>query len=64
VQLRRGGGSIPDGGWNAGYLSGHGYSYVRKMQQASDLFSVNAMSEKCYKLLTTVPVDFQRKFHQ
>ena len=40
VRLRRGGGSISDGGWNAGCLSGHGYSYVRNMQQISDLFSV------------------------
>ena len=30
VRLRRGGGSIPDGGWNAGCLSGHGLLLCQK----------------------------------
>jgi len=30
VRLRRGGGSVPDGGWNAGCLSGHGLLLCQK----------------------------------
>jgi hypothetical protein len=46
VRLRRGGGSVPNGGWNAGYLSGHGLLSCQKNATNSRLSFLSAFPSK------------------